>query len=567
MPTLSQCAAGIRCTSTTGAEGLDNSTHFCFDCRGKIHSALFCGKVLEEYTNESRKLDVDKLSPEGRDSFHKSSHNCLYICHTCINRHELLESTTSIGDKDNNEDDDGDNGDDNNHHATKKRKGLDVIEIDGDVFPSDVVVVDHDGRGGMELSQLSGNSSSPARIDTATAASARTGNIFRPPKKSKSNNGSKKKKRPPISDSNLEKQVNQVRDISGGGNIVDSSLRNIVDSSLSLTTNDNEDDDNEEVNEGTKYITLPINCGKNSPWWVGFELFNPVKHPTLYKAHVMCKECSTFKNNPDAGIIKIGISQSTSNLRSHKKHHHPAEYETITKGLSKTTMKSNGGLINPTSIMNMPGFTVKVKTKDAKLLFRTAATTLAIEEGVPFRLFSQDSFRRLFIPLNAESNKIVNLSRNDVRDSVVEMGEFAVEATKREIRNHQISWTTDHWTGVNKLTYTTVTAHWIDKTTWKLHSACLDFKPFEGSTTGERIYEDIVAVLQKYQGEAEEDVIVFDTIGITDTTGNMGKLGKYLRDNGKEHGYCTDHNLHLVAKLAFDREIVFVCVIFFHPLL
>ena len=58
-----------------------------------------------------------------------------------------------------------------------------------------------------------------------------------------------------------------------------------------------------------------------------------------------------------------------------------------------------------------------------------------------------------------------------------------------------------------------------------LKSAVLDFKIFEGSTTGERIYEDVMAVLQKYQGEAE-DTIVFDTIGITDTTGNMGKLGK-----------------------------------------
>ncbi len=36
----------------------------------------------------------------------------------------------------------------------------------------------------------------------------------------------------------------------------------------------------------------------------------------------------------------------------------------------------------------------------------------------------------------------------------------------------------------------------------------------------------------------------------------MGKLGKYLRDNGKEHGCCTDHNLHLVAKLAFEQNKV-----------
>jgi hypothetical protein len=106
----------------------------------------------------------------------------------------------------------------------------------------------------------------------------------------------------------------------------------------------------------------------------------------------------------------------------------------------------------------------------------------------------------------------------------------------------------------DKATYTTVTAHWIDDKTWMRKSAVLDFKIFEGLTTGKRIYEDVMAVLKKYQGETE-DTIVFNTIGITDTAGNMGKLGKYLRDNGKEHGYCTDHNLHLVARLAFDREI------------
>jgi hypothetical protein len=54
-----------------------------------------------------------------------------------------------------------------------------------------------------------------------------------------------------------------------------------------------------------------------------------------------------------------------------------------------------------------------------------------------------------------------------------------------------------------------------------LKSAVLDFKIFVGSTTGKRIYEDFVAVLQKYQGETE-DTIVFDTIGIMDTTGIWG---------------------------------------------
>jgi hypothetical protein len=161
---------------------------------------------------------------------------------------------------------------------------------------------------------------------------------------------------------------------------------------------------------------------------------------------------------------------------------------------------------------------------------------LAIEEGIPFCTFEQPSFRRLFTPLNHESNKIVKLQRHQVKDAVLEMGRYAVEATKREIHNHHIAWTTDHWTGQDKATYTTVAAHWTDGKSWMLKSAVLDFKIFEGPTTGERIYEDVMAVLQEYQSKTE-DTIVFDTIGIMDTTENMGKLGKYLRDNGKEHGY------------------------------
>jgi hypothetical protein len=255
------------------------------------------------------------------------------------------------------------------------------------------------------------------------------------------------------------------------------------------------------------------------------------------------------------------LSQSTSNLWANKRHHHLAEYETIAKRVDKTTKRSSGDGGIPKSIKMMPGFSVKLKVKDARLLYRTAAATLAIKEGIPFRTFAQPSFRRLFTPLNSESDRIVNLNRQEVSDSVIEMVGFAIEATKREIHNHQIVWTTDHWTGADKGTYTTVSALWINNATWRLHSACLDFKVFEGFTTGERIYEDIVAILQKYQGEAE-DTIVLDTIGITDTTGNMGKLGRYLRDNGKEHGYCTDHNLHLVAKLAFEREIVRVLMCF-----
>ena len=114
-----------------------------------------------------------------------------------------------------------------------------------------------------------------------------------------------------------------------------------------------------------------------------------------------------------------------------------------------------------------------------------------------------------------------------------------------------MAWTTDHWTEPNDQTYSTVTAHFIS-TNWSKVSCILDLKVFKGTTTGEAVYNDIAQVLQKFQGNRM--MVILDSIGITDTTGNMGKLGQYCRENGRRHGYCTDHNFHRNAILAFNGE-------------
>jgi len=79
-------------------------------------------------------------------------------------------------------------------------------------------------------------------------------------------------------------------------------------------------------------------------------------------------------------------------------------------------------------------------------------------------------------------------------------------------------------------------------------SIIVDFKVFHGTTSGEAIYNDQANVLAGYTTKCNL------VIGITDTTGSMGVLGKHLRDNGMEHAYCTDHNLHCNAVLAFNGE-------------
>ena len=41
---------------------------------------------------------------------------------------------------------------------------------------------------------------------------------------------------------------------------------------------------------------------------------------------------------------------------------------------------------------------------------------------------------------------------------------------------------------------------------------------------------------------------------MTDTTGSMGTLGAYFRENDLEHGYCTNHSLHCNAILVFNGQ-------------
>jgi hypothetical protein len=56
---------------------------------------------------------------------------------------------------------------------------------------------------------------------------------------------------------------------------------------------------------------------------------------------------------------------------------------------------------------------------------------------------------------------------------------------------------------------------------WSYISCILDLKVFKGTTTGEAVYNDIAQVLEKFQGNST--MVILDSIGITDTTGNMGK--------------------------------------------
>jgi hypothetical protein len=271
-----------------------------------------------------------------------------------------------------------------------------------------------------------------------------------------------------------------------------------------------------------------------------FKQFVSSKHPQN-KDKAACKHCFAIGRYEKGTVSCKG--GSTSGLKRHIEAYHLKEFEELQK--KKSTDIASSCI---TQHLKKKGPVVAVE--DIKRHFKIAVTSWIIDQAIPLEMVTKLSFRNMFNPLNRNAASIVIISRRGLREHAMTLGRYAERATEIEINNHEISWTTDHWTGPNDEIYSTVTSHYMGNN-WTLQSAILEFKVFHGSTRGENVYDDIKAVLNKFQGDT---VMVLDTIGITDTTGNMGKLGQYCRENGRRHGYCTDHNFPRNAILAFDRK-------------
>jgi len=250
---------------------------------------------------------------------------------------------------------------------------------------------------------------------------------------------------------------------------------------------------------------------KSSNYWKYFAEFNPRKHKG-FEGKAVCKLC--FEKKVQSWYYRTEWWK-TSGLKRHLQSHHKKIYEELL-GPKEAT---------PTPSSNLVPFLERKKApsalglEDIRRQFMLAATSRAISECASFNQFTRPTFRNMFKPFNKKASLITNFDRRGIRDEVERLGRSAEKATQKEMGGRRgVVWTTDHWTSSNDETYTTVTAHYIDDH-WKLQSAVLDFKDFSGRNTGERAYNDIISVLKKISTSTS---VVLDTIGITDTTGNMG---------------------------------------------
>ncbi len=357
---------------------------------------------------------------------------------------------------------------------------------------------DHDGSGGMALSQVSGMTSSPARMGNNTSAGAGSGSV-------------------------AEDTPTAASARTGNNKSVDTILAASVTAAA------------EGAEETSAAVATPVRhlinpTGKTGAFWRFYLLYHPNHHPGNLQNVAHCTICQT-----DISIK----GRTTTGLTKHLQFKHREQYE---------SMNDNKADDSHTSVASIfPKRAKEPDIKERKMMFIYVARNFIIEGCHPFNMVENTDFRNLLRPFHKDADQITNVSRDRVREDIMSLGGLAIKATKLEVEKHKGSWTTDHWTGCDDATYTTTTFHFIKKD-WKLQSLIVDFKVFHGTTSGEAIYIDQVTVLEKFT--TKSNVV----IGISDTAGNMGVLGQYLRRNGMEHGYCTDHVMHLVALKAFSSE-------------
>lgn len=299
-------------------------------------------------------------------------------------------------------------------------------------------------------------------------------------------------------------------------------------------SNDDDDDDNVEV----QYQLIKPNSAWPAKCWQHFKVYHE-RHKDK-KDIAVCSICGT-------DISYKG--PTTTGLNKHLKFIHHKVYAEM----NKQKGACSNGSSSTQSITGFLGRKISVEDLKKQLIYR--ATNWVIDKCVPFTMLESPSFRAMFLPFHAAAHKITTISADRIREEIFNLGTLAKEAADIELALHMGSWTSDHWTGNDDATYTTTTFHTIKN--WKLCSIVVDFKVFHGTTTGEAIYNDQLQVLE---GCTTKENIV---IGITDTTASMGVLGMFLRNNGMQHAYCTDHNLQCNAVLAFNGKYLTLKVVLY----
>ena len=278
---------------------------------------------------------------------------------------------------------------------------------------------------------------------------------------------------------------------------------------------------------------------KKSKYWKYFWEVNSARCFGADKEFVGKARCKLCIRKPKY----VSAVSGTNSLSYHLVNAHPE----LAVTLEATPKKKPSN-----DIRSFKGFEKKRKSaQEIKKLFHDSVVRWIMEEAVPFRFVEAKSFRSMINSVvdNSHEDNMFRISRSMLRARILKLGVLCKKATKEELKKYQCSFTTDHWTGPNDETYTTLTCHYISEE-WENHSCVVDFKVFHGTTRGQDCGEDLFRIFDDYEFKSKNVTII-----VTDTTASMITFGKTIRSERKiEHGFCVDHNLHRNCILAFDDK-------------
>ena len=288
-----------------------------------------------------------------------------------------------------------------------------------------------------------------------------------------------------------------------------------------------------------------------SKWWRQYLVFDPIKHPG--KQHIaVCNVGGDCHGVGGCGDV-LNVKNGTGGLKRHLAHKHPTLLNALLFGSPSSEDNFDNKKSRKSKWVTPPlkgrYFQPEDTLEQKKKTFLASVLYYSYTRSICFSEFEDSAFRGLFEPFHRDAKAIVKAAnRQSIRSGILQLGEIAKQCTVIEQSKHKGAITSDHWTGPNNETYTTTTYHYIED--WKLKRFLVDFKAYKGRATGEAVFQDQKKVLKL----DEEDRSPFCFFACTDTTGSMGTLGAYYRENGIEHGYCVDHNLHRNAIHAFQGE-------------
>ena len=267
----------------------------------------------------------------------------------------------------------------------------------------------------------------------------------------------------------------------------------------------------------------------------------------------LCSLCRTKVNR--------GKDMSTGPLMRHLQRKHDRVYRQhlSAKALLRlsqsssmhTTITDSTGDSAISSTLTLDPFFINCPSFDDCLL------KWMISSYQPLRIVEDPYFRRMCQSLN---KKAPIISRDKIKALLAERFQLTVEMTKNILKGQHFSFTTDGWTSLANIGYVTCTAHFIDRTTWKLHSFVMGLYEKDGGSRHEDIVDYCETQLSFFNLPYSHAVAV-----VTDTENTMVAAGRlFVQHSAEANGStkwlgCIDHLLQLVTKKAFSGMFFVYC--------